>query len=91
MDSSKPLTDVAAEVGLSREKTRRFLQSDQGRAEVLAEEREARRRGLNGVPFFLLNGIPAFAGAQPPDTFIEAFRQVLGTEAKACDPESCSV
>jgi hypothetical protein len=37
------------------------------------------------------NGIPAFAGAQPPGTFIEAFRQVLGTEAKACGPESCSV
>jgi predicted DsbA family dithiol-disulfide isomerase len=85
------LTDVAAEVGLSREETRRLLQSDQGRAEVLAEEHEARRRGLNGVPFFLVNGIPAFAGAQPPGTFIEAFRQVLGTEAKACGPESCSV
>jgi predicted DsbA family dithiol-disulfide isomerase len=85
------LTDVAAEVGLSREQARRFLQSDQGRAEVLAEEREARRRGLNGVPFFLLNGIPAFAGAQPPGTFIEAFRQVLGAEAKACGSESCSV
>jgi predicted DsbA family dithiol-disulfide isomerase len=85
------LTDVAAEVGLSREQARRFLQSDQGRGEVLAEEREARRRGLNSVPFFLLNGIPAFAGAQPPGTFIEAFRQVLGTDAKACGPGSCSV
>jgi predicted DsbA family dithiol-disulfide isomerase len=80
------LTDIAAEVGLSREQARRFLQSDQGRAEVLAEEREARRRGLNGVPFFFLNAIPAFAGAQPPGTFIEAFHQILGTEAKACGP-----
>ena len=85
------LTDVGAEVGLSREQARRFLQSDQGRGEVLAEEGAARRRGLNGVPFFLLNGNPAFAGAQPPGTFIEAFRQVLGAEAKACGPESCYV
>ena len=85
------LTDVAAEVGLSREQVRRFLQSDHGRGEVLAEEREARRRGLNSVPFFILNGIPAFAGAQPPGTFIEAFRQVRGTDAKACGPDSCSV
>ena len=85
------LTDVAAEVGLSREQTRRFLQSDEGRGEVLAEEREARRRGLNSVPFFILNGIPAFAGAQPPATFIEAFRQVLGPDTKACGQESCSV
>ena len=85
------LTDVAVEVGLSREQARRFLQSEQGRVEVLAEEREARRRGLHNVPFFFLNGIPTFAGAQPPGTFIEAFRQVLGIEAKACGPESCSV
>jgi predicted DsbA family dithiol-disulfide isomerase len=85
------LTEVAAEVGLSRDQAWRFLQSEQGRVEVLAEEREARRRGLNSVPFFFLNGIPTFAGAQPPGTFIEAFRQVLGTEAKACGPESCSV
>jgi predicted DsbA family dithiol-disulfide isomerase len=85
------LTDVAVEVGLSREQARRFLQTEQGRVEVLAEEREARRRGLNGVPFFFLNGIPTFAGAQLPGIFIEAFRQVLGTRAKACGPESCSV
>jgi predicted DsbA family dithiol-disulfide isomerase len=85
------LAEVAAEVGLSREHARHFLQSDQGRAEVLAEEREARRQGLNSVPFFFLNAIPTFAGAQPPGAFIEAFRQVLGTETKACGPESCSV
>jgi predicted DsbA family dithiol-disulfide isomerase len=85
------LTDVAAEVGLSREQARHFLQSEQGRVEVLAEEREARRRGLNSVPFFFLNGMPAVAGSQPPGAFIEAFHQVLGTKTKACGPESCSI
>ena len=79
------LADIAAEVGLSREQARRFLESDGGREEVLAEEREARRRGLNSVPFFLFNAIPAFAGAQPPDVFVEAFRQVLGAKVKAHD------
>ena len=74
------LADVAAEVGLSREQARHFLESDQGREEVLAEEREARRRGLNSVPFFFLNAIPAFAGAQPPGVFVEAFRKVLASE-----------
>ena len=75
------LADVAAEVGLSREQARLFLESNQGREEVLAEEREARRRGLNSVPFFFLNAIPAFAGAQPPQAFVEAFSKVLGPEA----------
>ena len=74
------LADAAAEVGLSRERALLFLQSDDGREEVLAEEREARRRGLDAVPFFLLNGIPALAGAQPPQAFVKAFREVLGPE-----------
>jgi predicted DsbA family dithiol-disulfide isomerase len=76
------LADVAAEVGLSRAEARRFLQSDHGREEVLAEERAARRRGLTSVPFFFLNGIPAFAGAQPPGAFVEAFRQFSGLKPK---------
>jgi predicted DsbA family dithiol-disulfide isomerase len=90
-DLGKPevLAEVAAEVGLPAEEALRFLQSDEGRDEVLADEREARRRGLNGVPFFFFNGIPAFAGAHPPGTFVEAFHRVLGTEAKTCGPESC--
>ena len=41
------LADAAAEAGLSRERALLFLQSDDGRQEVLAEEREARRRGLD--------------------------------------------
>jgi predicted DsbA family dithiol-disulfide isomerase len=48
----------------------------------LAEEREARRRGLNSVPFFFLNAIPAVAGAQSPGVFVEAFRQLLGSEVQ---------
>jgi predicted DsbA family dithiol-disulfide isomerase len=76
------LADVAAEVGLSREQACRFLEGEQGREEVLAQEREARRRGLNSVPFFFLNAIPAVAGAQSPGVFVEAFRQLLGSEVQ---------
>ena len=85
------LAKVAADAGLSEEDARRFLESDQGRDEVLEEEREGLRRGLNGVPFFVINGIPAFSGAQRPHTFVTTFRQVLGAEARNCDSESCSV
>ena len=85
------LAKVAADAGLSEEDARRFLESGQGRHEVLEEEREGLRRGLNGVPFFVINGIPAFSGAQGPDTFVETFRQVLGAEPPKCGSESCSV
>ena len=85
------LAAVAADAGLPEEDAKRFLKSDQGRDEVLEEEREGLRRGLNGVPFFVINGIPAFSGAQGPDTFVETFRQVLGAEPPKCGSESCSV
>ena len=48
----------------------------------MAEEREARRRGLNSVPFFFLTAIPAVAGVQSPGVFVEAFRQLLGSEVQ---------
>src|ERR1700722_16958025 len=54
------LARIAADAGLSEEDAKRFLESNQGRSEVSAEEREGLRRGLNGVPFFVFNGIPAF-------------------------------
>ena len=75
------LAGVAAEVGLSREQSLLFLQSGDGREEVLTEEDKARRRGLEAVPFFLFNGVAAFAGAQPPQVFIQAFRQILRPES----------
>ena len=84
--NNEVLAKVAADAGLPEEDAKRFLKSDQGRDEVLEEEREGHRRGLNGVPFFVINGIPAFSGAQQPETFVETFRQVLGTEARKCDP-----
>jgi predicted DsbA family dithiol-disulfide isomerase len=85
------LAEVAADAGLSEEDAKSFLESDQGRNEVLEEEREGLRRGLNGVPFFVINGIPAFSGAQRPDRFVETFRQTLAAEARKCGSESCSV
>jgi predicted DsbA family dithiol-disulfide isomerase len=70
------LAEVAAGAGLSKEDAKHFLESDQGRDEVLAEEREGRRLGLNAVPFFVINGVPAISGAQRPEVFVEALRQV---------------
>jgi predicted DsbA family dithiol-disulfide isomerase len=77
------LAKVAAEVGLSSKDAFSFLQSDTGYNEVLAEEQAARRGGVNGVPFFVINGIPVFAGAQQPATFVETFQQILRAEASA--------
>ena len=36
--------------------------------------------GLQGVPFFVVNDVPAFSGAQTPQTFLEVFQQALGKD-----------
>ncbi len=52
-----------------------FLASDRFEAEVLAEDANFRRIGVNGVPSFALGGHILFSGAMPPDRMAAAFRQ----------------
>ena len=81
------LAQVAGEVGLAIAEARCFLESDTGRDEVLREEAEGRRRGLNAVPFFLLNRTAAFSGAQPPEVFAAAFRELLAADGSSSDAD----
>lgn len=85
------LADVAGETGLPRAEAAAFLASDAGRAEVLAEEKAGRARGLNGVPYFLINGQPAFSGAQDPEAFGEALLLGLGRAFGHCQDGACEI
>jgi predicted DsbA family dithiol-disulfide isomerase len=67
------LVECAARVGLDPLPTRDYLQSDDGRQEVVASDVYARRLGINGVPCFIVNRKYAVSGAQPPSAFIEVF------------------
>jgi predicted DsbA family dithiol-disulfide isomerase len=79
------LAQVAGEVGLPIAEASRFLESDSGRNEVLRQEAEGHRRGLNAVPFFLFNGTAAVSGAQPPEVFAAVFRQMLASDGASRD------
>ena len=85
------LAKVASEVGLPEDEARAFLDGDGGRKEVALEEMAGRTLGLDGVPFFVINGRPAFSGAQNPQTFVEAFRYVLGGNMRQSGADSCEV
>ncbi|MBI1789536.1 MAG: DsbA family oxidoreductase [Acidobacteria bacterium] len=56
------LADIAAANGI--QDLDAFLRSGEGGAEVREEERQARRMGVSGVPFFTVNGVPFASGAQ---------------------------
>jgi predicted DsbA family dithiol-disulfide isomerase len=86
----KLLAEVAGEAGLPVAEARRFLESDSGCEEVLKEETEARRQGLNAVPFFVLNETLTFSGAQLPQVFAAAFRELLASTGPSCDADGRS-
>ena len=71
------LFDVVAGAGLDRDRAEAELNSEDGLRAIRAEEGEARRLGVGGVPFFVINGEVTLSGAEPPDAFLEAFKQAL--------------
>jgi predicted DsbA family dithiol-disulfide isomerase len=64
--------------GLDGEKTRVFLRSNEGLAEVRDEEAQGHRLGIRGVPYFLFNGSTVVSGAQPVETFVATINQLSG-------------
>jgi predicted DsbA family dithiol-disulfide isomerase len=75
--------DVAASIGADRDAVRAFLASDEGDAEVRAEDAFARRVGIQGVPCFVIERKYAISGAQPPEAFADVFARVRAESADA--------
>jgi predicted DsbA family dithiol-disulfide isomerase len=71
------LAKIAASAGLDHSKVKHFLDSDQGTDEVRYEIDQALRRGVEGVPHFLINGRYVIRGAQPPEVMIQILEQAL--------------
>lgn len=68
------LTDLAAEVGLARDRALEVLESDAFDTEVRADQQQARQLGIRGVPFSVINGKYAVSGAQPLEVFQKTLR-----------------
>jgi len=66
------LVHIAGEAGFPEAESRALLSSELGRADVEAEDREARAVGIGGVPFFIFNGKTAVSGAHDPPALLEA-------------------
>lgn len=81
------LAEVAATAGLDRAKVDELLAGDTGLDAVRAGEEQARRLGISGVPFFIVNGRVALSGAQPPELFRQAFEQAgeAAVAGEACE------
>jgi len=74
------LARLAEEAGLNREEALRALHSDQYVQDVRADEAEANRFGIQGVPFYVINRKYAVSGAQSQDLFLQALNQAWKDE-----------
>jgi predicted DsbA family dithiol-disulfide isomerase len=64
------LCDAATVIGLDPRAARRYLASAEARRELLIEDWEFKRLGLQGVPCFILGGKYVISGAQAPEAFL---------------------
>ncbi|UNK51097.1 DsbA family oxidoreductase [Lysobacter sp. S4-A87] len=78
---AQTLVDAGAAGGLSEQRVRAMLDSDEGLAEVRAQLGQARALGIQAVPTFVLDGRLAVQGAQTPDVFRDAFARIGITPA----------
>ena len=71
------LADLAAEVGIDRDEVLATLRDDSQLAAVRADQSQAQAYGINGVPFFVIDGKYGVSGAQDPAAFEQVLRQVV--------------
>ncbi|EYT62068.1 DSBA oxidoreductase [Curtobacterium flaccumfaciens UCD-AKU] len=71
------LADLAAEIGLDRDEVLSTLRDDAQLAAVRADQAQAQAYGINGVPFFVIDGKYGVSGAQDPSAFEQVLRQVV--------------
>ena len=70
------LVALAADAGLDPEAARDALVSERYLDDVRADQAQAQAYGINGVPFFVIDGKYGVSGAQPAEAFAQIARQV---------------
>ena len=89
------LKKIAAECGLDATEVDDVLNSDRYAEDVRADELQAARLGIHGVPYFVVGGKYGLSGAQPVDVLKQAITEALTDEAEekfngmTCGADGC--
>lgn len=67
--ASEVLADIAANAGMDRQVVLRLLSTDADAADLMARDADARHKGVNSVPTFLIAQQFVVTGAQPPEVW----------------------
>lgn len=70
------LVELAVEVGLDADQTREALESSRHLQDVRQDQAQAQAYGIQGVPFFVIDGQYGISGAQPPAAFENVLRDL---------------
>jgi predicted DsbA family dithiol-disulfide isomerase len=74
------LAQIAGEVGMDAPAIARLLASDADRDEIAARDADARGKGVNAVPTFLIAQQYVVSGAQPPELWGQVIAELAGRE-----------
>ncbi|GAA2014218.1 DsbA family oxidoreductase [Microbacterium ulmi] len=77
---------LATDAGLDADAAREALRSRRFLDDVRADQAQAAAYGINGVPFFVIDGKYGVSGAQPAEAFTQIARQVWAEHLGASDP-----
>jgi predicted DsbA family dithiol-disulfide isomerase len=77
------LAEIAETSGMDRKVVESLLATDADKDNVLGEIDAAQQMGVNGVPFFIVDGQYAVSGAQMPDVLANALREIAKLKAEA--------
>jgi predicted DsbA family dithiol-disulfide isomerase len=82
------LADLAAEIGLDRADVVRSLTADEYLGAVRADQAQAQEYGIQGVPFFVIDGRYGVSGAQDPEAFVQVLNQITDERAEAASVDA---
>ncbi|KZT29686.1 thioredoxin-like protein [Neolentinus lepideus HHB14362 ss-1] len=75
------LAECAAEAGsFTKEEAIKFLETDEGLAEVDSMIADTRAKGITGVPFTIIDGKWAVSGGQTADVYVQIFTKLASLE-----------
>ena len=76
LSKKENLIDIVTGAGLDETEATALVNSTNGLREVTEIESTHHQRGISSVPFYIVDDRVGISGAQPPEVFVQAFREI---------------